>query len=59
MISATCENVDGIRYELTMPDGSVESGTAAVNGVIKLTGLTQRGDCKLRFPSIDEREGQS
>ena len=60
VINAAGEAVDGIRYELTMPDGSVVSGTADVNGVIKRTGLTQRGDCKIRFPSIDdERSDQS
>ncbi len=55
VISAAGETVDGIRYELTMPDGSLQSGTADVNGVIKLTGLAQRGDCKLRFPSKDKQ----
>lgn len=55
VLGADGEAVDGIRYELTMPDGSVRSGVADVNGVIKLTGLTQRGQCTLRFPTIDDR----
>lgn len=50
--------VDGIAYELTMPDGSTRSGTADVTGTIKLTGLTQRGDCKLRFPKIDDERSE-
>lgn len=59
VISAAGDNVDGVRYELTLPDGSVKTGTADVNGIIKLTGLEQRGDCKLRFPTIDDQAAKS
>jgi hypothetical protein len=59
VVSAVGDPVDGIRYELTMPSGAVVTGTADVHGVIKLTGLRERGDCTIRFPSVDdERSGQ-
>ena len=58
VVTPTGEAVDGIAYELTMPDGSVRTGTADVTGVILLTGLTQRGDCKLRFPKIDDERSE-
>lgn len=47
------EPVDGIAYELAMPDGSIVTGYAGVDGVIKLERLEQRGECTLRFPSLD------
>ncbi|MBA3461604.1 MAG: hypothetical protein H0T46_16700, partial [Deltaproteobacteria bacterium] len=53
--SASGEPVDGARYELTMPDGKVRSGYAGVDGVIKLTRLEQRGDCKIAFPEVDAK----
>ena len=55
VVNATGEPVDGIRYELTMPDGSVRSGFADAGGVITLTGLDQRGECTIVFPEIDEQ----
>jgi uncharacterized Zn-binding protein involved in type VI secretion len=54
VVTPAGEPVDGIRYELTMPDGSVRTGFADVQGVIKLTELEQRGECTLVFPAIDE-----
>jgi hypothetical protein len=54
VVSAAGKPVDGARYELTMPDGSVRSGFADVNGVIKLTRLTQRGECTIVFPDVDD-----
>lgn len=58
VVSAAGETAGGVRFELTMPDGSVINGTTDVNGVIKVTGLTQRGDCVLRFPSIDDAHSE-
>lgn len=55
IIDARGEPVGGIAYELTMPDGSVRSGFAGVDGVVKLVDLDQRGDCTLRLRSVDER----
>lgn len=54
VVSSADEPVDGARYELTMPDGSVRTGFADAGGVIKLTGLDQRGDCTIVFPDVDE-----
>lgn len=58
VVSAVGEPVDGIAYELTMPSGTVVSGTADVNGVIKLTGLRERGDCTIRFPRVDDERSE-
>jgi hypothetical protein len=41
-----------VRYELTMPDGSLRTGFADVQGVIKLTRLDQRGECSIVFPDV-------
>jgi uncharacterized Zn-binding protein involved in type VI secretion len=43
-----------VRYELTLPDGSTLTGQSDATGVFKLTALTQRGDCKLVLPEIDD-----
>jgi outer membrane protein OmpA-like peptidoglycan-associated protein len=39
-------------FKLTLPDGSVRTGTTARDGYIRIGGLTQRGDCQLIFPRI-------
>jgi uncharacterized Zn-binding protein involved in type VI secretion len=56
VIDAHRAQVGGIAYELTMPDGSVRTGNAGPDGVIKLTRLTQRGDCKIVFRSVDDQK---
>jgi hypothetical protein len=58
VVSAAGDPVDGARYELTLPDGTVRTGFADVSGVIKLTQLTQRGDCKLVFPDVDDAHSE-
>jgi uncharacterized Zn-binding protein involved in type VI secretion len=50
-------NVNGtpqpnIEYELTLPDGSKRTGRTAADGFIRLSHLTQRGDCTLDFPDL-------
>ncbi|MBL9013350.1 MAG: PAAR domain-containing protein [Myxococcales bacterium] len=54
VVSAAGKPVDGARYELTMPDGSVRSGFADATGIIRLTRLTQRGECTIVFPDVDD-----
>lgn len=56
VIDAQRAQVGGIGYELTMPDGSVRTGTAGPDGVIKLMQLALRGDCKIVFRSIDDQK---
>ena len=59
VVDAKGDPVGGIAYELAMPDGSTKSGFAGADGVIKLTELTQRGECKLTFASIDDKARKS
>lgn len=59
VIDAQRAQLGGIAYELTMPDGSVRTGTAGPDGLIKLTQLTQRGDCKIGFRAIDAQKKSS
>jgi hypothetical protein len=42
----------GIAYELVLPDGSVHLGRTGPDGVLRLTGLTQVGNCRLSFPEV-------
>ena len=41
-------------YELTLPDGDKRTGISDDTGVIKISSLTQKGDCTLVFPDIDD-----
>lgn len=42
-----------VKYELTLPDGSKKAGYTDQNGVFKITGLEQRGECTLVLPDVD------
>jgi phage baseplate assembly protein gpV len=42
-----------VRFELTLPDGTVKSGTSAADGYIRISGLKQSGTATLVFPEID------
>ncbi len=55
VVSASGTPVDGARYELTMPDGTLRTGFADVTGVIKLTRLEQRGECSIVFPDVGKK----
>jgi uncharacterized Zn-binding protein involved in type VI secretion len=43
-----------VAYELTFPDGSKRTGVTDGRGVLRLTALTQRGDCTLVLPDFDQ-----
>lgn len=45
-----------VKYELTLPDGEKRTGYTDQNGVFKITGLTQRGECTLVLPDIDSEK---
>jgi type VI secretion system secreted protein VgrG len=44
--------VAGARYEVTLPDGSVASGTLDAKGLVRIEGF-EPGDCKVTFPDLD------
>jgi len=44
--------VAGARYEVTLPDGRVDSGTLDANGFKRIEGFDP-GDCKVTFPDLD------
>jgi hypothetical protein len=45
--------VPRLAYELILPDGDKRVGETGRDGAIRLSGLRQRGDCKLNLPDID------
>jgi hypothetical protein len=45
-----------IAYQLTLPDGSTRTGQSDGSGVITITALTQRGDCTITFPTVDNSQ---
>jgi hypothetical protein len=42
-----------VAYRLTLPDGSTRDGQSDGSGVIMIKELTQRGDCTIAFPTVD------
>jgi type VI secretion system secreted protein VgrG len=45
--------IAGEAYEITLPDGSVASGTLDAEGVARVEGF-EPGTCKVCFPSLDK-----
>ncbi len=41
-------------FEITMPDGSVASGTLDKNGKARIDGIPDEGNAKVSFPRFDE-----
>jgi len=54
VVDAGGKPVKGLFYVLTLPDGAKRTGNTDDNGIVKLTDLTQRGDCTIKFPDIDD-----
>lgn len=44
--------ISGEKYEVTLPDGSVASGTLDANGFARIEGF-EPGKCKVSFPNLD------
>jgi hypothetical protein len=42
-----------VSYELTLPDGKKLTGQTDANGILKLSSLTQRGNCTLVLPDFE------
>lgn len=43
----------GQSYEITLPDGSIVTGSLDGNGAARIQGIDP-GNCKIRFPSLDK-----
>ncbi len=53
MVDADGNPVAGEPYEVTLPDGSVASGTTDGNGMARVEGF-EPGQCKISFPNLDK-----
>lgn len=53
VVNARGEPQRGVRYELTLPDGTVKSGTTSADGYIRVSGIPQSGNATLVLPDID------
>lgn len=56
LVNARGEPQSGVRFELTLPDGEVKTGTSAADGYIRISGLQQTGEAMLVLPELDEQE---
>ncbi|MGZ6142071.1 MAG: hypothetical protein ACXWLM_01975, partial [Myxococcales bacterium] len=46
--------VGGVKWQVTLPDGSTKTGTTGDDGKISITGLSASGSYKLLLPDIDK-----
>jgi type VI secretion system secreted protein VgrG len=46
--------VPGEQYSITLPDGSVASGSLDGNGKARVDGIPDPGSCKVTFPNLDQ-----
>jgi hypothetical protein len=54
LVNALGDPRPGVRFEVTLPDGSVKSGESDDQGYIRITGIQQGGTASLVLPEIDE-----
>jgi len=52
LVNALGEPQAHVAYELTLPDGTVKSGTTGSDGYLRYSGLTQGGDARLVLPDV-------
>ncbi len=48
------EPIPSEKYEITLPDGSVSSGTLDQNGFARVDGIRDAGSCDITFPDLDK-----
>lgn len=53
MVDDDGQPVPGVPYEVTVPDGSVATGTLDENGFARIDGIDP-GECKIKFPTLDK-----
>jgi type VI secretion system secreted protein VgrG len=54
MVDEQGQPVPGLRYRVTVPDGSVAEGTLDAQGYARVEGFVTGGDCQITFPDLDE-----
>jgi type VI secretion system secreted protein VgrG len=47
------KGISGEKYEITLPDGTMASGTLDGNGTARIEGF-EAGECKVSFPKLDK-----
>jgi hypothetical protein len=52
MIGEDDKPVPGLKYQVELPDGSIEEGTLDAEGMAGFEGL-EPGRCKISFPDLD------
>jgi len=52
IVNAAGEPQAGVRYDLTLPDGTTRSGTSGADGFIRVSGLKQTGNAQLVLPDV-------
>jgi len=52
MVDEAGDPVAGLRYEVTLPDGRVDSGTLDSKGLARIENF-EPGYCKITFPDLD------
>jgi hypothetical protein len=58
MIDEEDQPVVGLRYEITVPEGTVATGTLDERGCARVDGI-KPGECKITFPSLDKEAWES
>jgi hypothetical protein len=53
MVGEDDKPIPGVRYRVTLPDGTVDEGTLGSNGLVRVDGF-EPGTCKISFPELDE-----
>ena len=48
------EPISGEKYRITLPDGSVSSGTLDQKGMARVDGIKDAGNCQITFPDLDK-----
>jgi hypothetical protein len=56
LVSVSGAPAPGIDFVLTLPDGSERVGRSDRDGMVRFSGLTQRGECDLELPNVPRRE---
>ena len=51
--------VPGEKYKITLPDGSVASGSLDNKGCARVDGIKDAGQCEITFPDLDEQAWKS
>jgi hypothetical protein len=59
MVDGEDKPVPGVRYRVTLPDGTADEGTLDDKGFARVEGFEAGGDCKITFPEHDKEAWES